>query len=45
MTNILKPKNPNPNITLTYNHMPLKNLISLNAMFLKIMKEKAFQLI
>ena len=24
MTNILKPKNPNPNIILTYNNMPLK---------------------
>ena len=45
MTNIWKPKNPNPNIILTYNHMPLKNLISLNAMFLKIMKERAFKLI
>ena len=45
MTNILKPKNPNPGIILTYNHMPLKNLISLNAEFLKIMKEKVFKLI
>ena len=24
MTNILKPKNSNPNIILTYNKMPLK---------------------
>ena len=24
MTNILKPKNSNPNIILTYNNMPLK---------------------
>ena len=45
MTNILKPKNPNPGIILTYNHMPLKNLISLNAEFLKIMKVKVFKLI
>ena len=28
MTNILKPKNPNPNIVLTY-----KDLISMNAVF------------
>ena len=35
MTNILKPKNPNPNVTLTNNNkiMPLKNLISMNAVF------------
>ena len=45
MTNIRKPKNPNPNIIITYNHMPLKNLIPLNAVFLNIMKEKAFKLI
>ena len=31
MTKILKPTNPNPNIILTYNHMPLKNLIFMNA--------------
>ena len=34
MTNILKPKNPNPNIILTYNNMSLKKkLISINALF------------
>ena len=38
MTKILKPKNPNPNIILTYNNMPLKNLTSMNARFLIIMK-------
>ena len=37
MTKILKPRNPNPNIILTYKHMPLKNLIFMNAVFLKIM--------
>ena len=43
MIKILKPKNPNPNIT-TYNHMPLKNLF-MNAVSLKIVKEKVFKLI
>ena len=33
MTNIRKPKNFN--IILTYNKMPLKNLISMNVMFFK----------
>ena len=33
MTNILKPKNPNPNIVFTCNNMPKKNLISMNAVF------------
>ena len=33
MTNILKPENPNPNIISTYNNVPLKNLISVNALF------------
>lgn len=37
MTNILKPENPDPNFTLTYNNMPLKNLISMNAVFLKFL--------
>ena len=37
MTKILKPTNPNPNIILTSKHMPLKNLIFMNAVFLKIM--------
>ena len=37
MTNILKPKNPDPNFTLTYNNMPLKNLISMSAVFLKFL--------
>ena len=45
MTKILKAKNPNPNIILTYNHVSLKNLIFMNAVFLKIIKEKAFKLI
>ena len=45
MTNILKPKNPNPNIMLTIINMPIENLISMNAMLLKIMIEKAFKLI
>ena len=45
MTSLLKPKNPNPNNTLTYNNMPLKKLISMNAVFLNIMIEKAFKLI
>ena len=40
MTSILKPKNPNPSNTLTYNNMPLKKLISMNAVFLNIMIEK-----
>ena len=45
MTSLLKPKNPNPNNTLTYNNMTLKKLISMNAVFLNIMIEKAFKLI
>ena len=45
MTNILKPKNPNPSIILTINNMPLENLISMNVVLLKIMIEKAFKLI
>ena len=45
MTNILKPKNPNPNIMLTIINMPIENLISMNAVLLKIMIEKAFKLI
>ena len=47
MTNILKPKNPNPNIILTYNMLfkkKKKNLISMNAVF-KNFIEKAFKLI
>ena len=45
MTNILKPKSPNPNIILTINNMPLENLISMNVVLLKILIEKAFKLI
>ena len=45
MTSILKPKNPNPNNTLTYNNMTLKKLISMNAVFLNIIIEKVFKLI
>ena len=37
MTNILKPKNPDPIFTLTYNNMPLKNLISMSTVFLKFL--------
>ena len=37
MTNVLKPENPDPNFTLTYSNMPLKNLISMNAVFLKFL--------
>ena len=39
MTNILKPKNPNPNIILTYNMLFKKNLISMNAVFKKYWRE------
>ena len=39
MTNIVKPKNPNPNIILTYNNMPLKNLIAMNAKFINYDRE------
>ena len=45
MTNILKPKNPNPNIILTYNYMPLKRTWFPWKPCLKIMIEKAFKLI
>ena len=41
LTNILKPKNPNPNIMLTYNNMPHKNLISMNAVFKNYDREGA----
>ena len=36
MTNILKPKNPNPNIVSTYS-MLFKNLIPMNAVFKKLL--------
>ena len=41
MTNILKPKNPNPNIILTYNMLikKKKNLISMNAVFKNFYRE------
>ena len=45
MTNILKPKNPNPNNILTYNYMPLKRTWFPWMPCLKIMIEKAFKLI
>ena len=45
MTNILKPKTSDLCIILTYINMPLKNLISMNAVFLKFMIKKAFKLI
>ena len=45
MTNILKPKNPNPNIILIYNNMPLKRTWFPWKPCLKIMIEKAFKLI
>ena len=38
MTSILKPKNPNPNIIITYN-MLLKKLISTNAVFKNFYRE------
>ena len=44
MTSILKPKNPNPNIIITYN-MLLKKLINPRMPCLKISIEKAFKLI
>ena len=42
MTNILKPKNPNPNNILTYNMLfkkEKKNLISINAVFKNFYRE------
>ena len=38
MISILKPKNPNPNIIITYN-MLLKKLISTNAVFKNFYRE------
>ena len=38
MTSILKPKNPNPNIIITYN-MLLKKLVSTNAVFKNFYRE------
>ena len=49
MTNILKPKNPNPNIILTYNNMPLKkpwkrrSLNWLNELHSLMLQAKPFQ--
>ena len=45
MTNILKPKNPNPNIILTYNKYATLKTWFPWMLRLKIMIEKAFKLI